>query len=138
MASTTELVTLACLIADDLKKKLAGNGATVEWCARCLHIRKLLVGIDVRTQGEVAGPVVRDFVEQCIDALAGSYWFERKEYEADVLKQAYRTLLGFDNDWDAEGRRETAMRYLDLDFSHHHWRKEKEHNFLYILAETMI
>jgi hypothetical protein len=136
MERTTELATLACLICDDLKK-LAGSGFTLEKCARCSQLRKLL-NIGPRTRNEVAGPVVWEFSEQCIDALEGSYRFERKEYEADVLKQAYRALFGLDNDWKAIDRRYTAMRYLDLGFDVDYWRNHKEYKFLYILAETMV
>lgn len=124
-------------VADELKK-LVGWGADPKRLAISPRLREL-AGVN----GEVpvtAGYIVRRYLVEQISALAGSYPFMGRQYEADKLKWALRLLLKIEGEGQsADLRRYRVITILEAYRSVEAWRRPvgPERDLMGILAENM-
>jgi hypothetical protein len=133
-----ELVALACLICDELKK-LVGPGATPERLAlQCPRLRKL-AGVGFASSVVEAGYIVDRYLDYSINGLTGLFWFEGGERPAGDLKPLLNKLLKRRCQGSAELRRGEVIFSLGISCSIEKWRRPHgpEWHFLYILAQSM-
>jgi hypothetical protein len=118
-------------------KRLAGLGAQPKHCGDSPTLCELLGLSDV--EGKARGCLAQKYLRTKIGSVESPVWYEYQELSAEQLKRVFFILFGFErSERSAPARRQAVIDYLGLKCSEQTFRKDREWDLCWLLADILL